>query len=82
MIAEGILNLLFGLVKAVIKLLPASIFTLPQWFTDFSSLVSIGLSFFPSDVFYVAIGNIAIWVLLHITWAVIEWIYKKFPGIN
>lgn len=82
MIAEGILNLLFGLVKIVIKLLPASIFSMPKWFTEFSSMVSAGLSFFPSDVFYVAIGNIAIWVLLHITWAVIEWIYKKVPGIS
>ena len=82
MIFEGILNLLFGLVKVVIGLLPTSIFTMPQWFADFSSLISIGLSFFPSDVFYVAIGNITIWVVLHITWAVIEWIYKKFPGIS
>lgn len=82
MIFEGILTLLFGIVKVVINILPTSIFTMPQWFADFSSLISIGLSFFPDDVFYVAIGNIAIWVVLHITWAIIEWVYKKIPGIG
>ena len=82
MITEGVLSLLFKVLTGAIDILPDNVFDLPKWFMDFSKLVSIALSFFPSDVYYVVIGNISFWIVAHLSWSVTEWGYKKLPGVN
>lgn len=82
MITEGVLSLIFKVISGVINVLPDSVFDMPKWFMDFSKLVSVSLSFFPSDVYYVVIGNISIWIIIHLSWSITEWGYKKLPGVN
>lgn len=82
MVTEALLGLLFDLVKFIITLLPDALFELPEYAVDFISMVSKGLFFFPADLFYVCIGNILCWLGIQFGWAFIEWVYKKFPGVD
>lgn len=82
MIIELILDCFFGLVNFIISLIPTNSVGLPNWITSFISFVSTGLSFFPPSVFNILIGNIAFWLTVQMSWAIIEWLYKKVPGID
>lgn len=82
MIIELLLSPIFLLVDGFISLIPSVGFTLPSWFMSFVSVVKTGLSFFPPGVFMIIIGNIAFWLIAHMTWAIIEWLYKKVPGVS
>lgn len=82
MILETILNLFFGLINLIISLFPNTSVSLPNWSTSFMSFLGTGLSFFPPSVFNILITNVAFWLTVHMTWAIIEWSYKKIPGIN
>lgn len=81
MIIELLFNLIFGLVKIIINLIPSG-YSLPNWFYSFYDVVSNALAFFPKGVFIIIIGNVFFWLTAHMTWAIIEWIYKKVPGID
>jgi len=81
MILELICTPLFLLLRGLILLLPAA-FTLPDWSVSFISLIQKALFFFPADVWFIVIGNIVFWLVAQFTWAIIEWVYKKIPGIN
>lgn len=81
MIIESILNLLFGLVSVIISFLPSGL-QLPNWIVNFTTFVGTGLSFFPSGVFAILISNVAFWLGVQMTWAIIEWLYKKVPGLD
>lgn len=81
MILELLLNPLFNLIKGLISLLP-QFFQLPNWIADTISLIIKAMQVFPSDVWAIVIGNILFWIVVHFTWAIIEWVYKKIPGVN
>ena len=55
---------------------------LPFGMGDTINLLSKAFMFFPIDVWIVVIMNITMWLSLQFAWAIIEWIYKKIPGIN
>lgn len=82
MIVELLLSPIFLLIRGFIALIPDTGFSLPGWFLTFADVVRVGLSFFPSNVFIIIIGNIAFWLTLHMTWSIIEWLYKKLPGVS
>lgn len=50
--------------------------------TGFGEIVGYSLYFFPLDMLGIIIGNFIFWYSLQLIWAVIEWAYKKIPGIN
>lgn len=81
MIIEGILTLIFSLVNWIISFLPQGL-ALPNWLTSFVSFLGTGLSFFPSNVFTILLSNVAFWLTVQMVWAIIEWVYKKIPGID
>lgn len=56
--------------------------TIPNWYASFLQLAKIGLAVFPLDVWIIVIGNLVFWMGLHLTGAVIHWIYNKIPGVN
>lgn len=80
-IIELIFDLIFGLVDGLIGLIPQGL-SLPLWSAKAFKLVGFGLSFFPKDAFVIIIGNITFWTLAQMAWAVIEWVYKKIPGVS
>ena len=65
----------------IIGLMPANS-TMPNWVGDTLSLLHKGLSVFPSDVWVAILSNITFWASVQFSWAIIEWVYKKIPGVD
>lgn len=82
MITELILDVIFLVLKSFVLLLPTGLFALTDGAVEALALIHSGLCIFPFDVFMMAFGNFMFWQLTHFTWAIIEWIYKKIPGVN
>lgn len=81
MIIELLIKPLFLLCEFIISLLTFS-GSIPRWSVDFLTMISKALCYFPADVFCAIVLNIYAWVVLQFSWAVIEWVYKKIPGVS
>jgi len=81
MIIDTILNMFQSLVLSIIDLVP-TMPNLPSWISSSVGLIQKGLIFFPNDMWSTIIINISAWIAIQYTWAIIEWVYKKIPGIN
>lgn len=81
MIMEAVLNPIYSILITIINLIP-DMGDLPTWIDNAASLLGYILMFFPIDVFAFIIGNVGLWMGAHFIWAVIEWIYKKLPGVD
>lgn len=66
----------------VLNMVNVSDFVVPLWGIEAANLFAKALMFFPPEVYLVTMGNIAFWTTLLLSWSLIEWIYKKIPGIN
>lgn len=49
---------------------------------NFYEIMQLGLFFFGSSTFVIIIVNVTAWLSIQIAWAVIEWVYKKIPGVS
>lgn len=81
MLIELILSPFFGLIDLVITLLP----NIPSVNVTLSNLVIFvrkGLYFTDTGVFSLVLGTVITFSTLQLGWAVIEWIYKKIPGVD
>lgn len=82
MIIEGLFSLIFSFFEFILDLMPAYDFT---WF-DYESatvaLVANALVIFPLDLWLICVLNIVFFLTASLGWAVIEWIYKKIPGVD
>ncbi|MCR1868963.1 hypothetical protein [Longicatena caecimuris] len=81
MILELLFTPIFGIIDGLISLIPVGS-SMPGWAQDTANLLGIAMMFFPADVWAVCLANISLWQFGHIGWAVIEWIYKKIPGVD
>ena len=81
MIIEAIFNILMMPIDFVISLLP-TIDSLPSWISDTITFVGYGLQVFPQDVWVLVLINVLFWIVALISWAIVEWVYKKVPGID
>ncbi|WZL74072.1 hypothetical protein QBE52_04860 [Clostridiaceae bacterium 35-E11] len=81
MIIELLFSPVFAILNRLVVHIPVGA-TLPSWSLDFANLLSKGLMFFPADVWFVVIGNVIFWMMAHMAWAIIEWLYKKLPGVD
>lgn len=45
-------------------------------------LMAPALSIFPLDMFNFIFTNGIWWIGIHLAWSVIEWVYKKIPGVS
>ncbi len=83
MIFEGVLDVFFALVNGLISLFPAS--SLPDVALVLGSLVTpleYACYYFGADTLAYVVGNVIFWSTIQISWAVIEWLYHKIPGIT
>lgn len=81
MIIELILIPLFSLVRGIINLLPNN----PGVNLTLANLILFlkkGLYFTDSFVFFTLISTVVFWTSVQFTWAIVEWVYKKIPGIK
>ena len=81
MIIEAICSVFFLAVRTFIAYLSVP-FRLPEWIADAASIIGIGLLVFPIDVWAGVIGSVISWAGVHFVWAIIEWVYKKIPGVD
>lgn len=81
MLLESIFNVFYNAVYSIIDLIPV-FGDLPSWIDNTLNVLSYGLMFFPSDVFITAIVSIVGWMTAHMLWALVEWVYKKIPGVD
>lgn len=81
MIVELLLTPIFALFNFFAGMLP-KVGDLPGWVQDLVTVVGYGLKLFPVDVWVFAIGSVVFWRFSLIAWALIEWVYKKIPGVS
>lgn len=82
MIIELILFPFFKLISFVISLIPGVGSVNGVVSQSFYEFMKIGLYFFGSTSFCLVIASVVSWSVIHFGWAVIEWIYKKIPGVD
>lgn len=82
MVIAALLNVFFAAVYGICILMPSTAYSLPNWSVSALKLISTGLKIFPRDVWIAVLSNGLFWVTLHFTWVLIEWIYKKIPGVD
>lgn len=81
MIIEIMCNIFYNFLISLVGYLPAGI-DLPGWYDNTLNVLSYGLMFFPADVLLTVVGSGVFWMSANFLWAIIEWIYRKIPGIN
>lgn len=82
MITEGIFSIFLNAVYGLASAIPMALYELPNWALQTLKLCKIGLGIFPADVWTICIGNGVFWLAVQFVWAIIEWIYKKVPGVD
>lgn len=83
MIIEAIFNALFLVIDAIISLIPnIGGLNFTGGMGALSTLLAYALYFFPIDLWVALIGNIALWLGIQSGWFVVEWTYKKIPGVS
>jgi len=81
MILEALCTPIFLIIDFFLSLIPTGV-QLPSWSTDFINVITIGLSFFPNDVFVVAVANITIWSGVYLIDSIAVFVLRKIPFIN
>lgn len=81
MILESIFNLIFGLIEMIVSLFP-DLPDLPNFMAETISLLSVPLGLFPLDLWVVIISNLFFWFGASFLWSIVEWVYKKLPGVS
>lgn len=83
MIIESIIDMFFFVPHLLVNLIPdLNSFSIPNYVSTFLDLVAVPLSIFPLDLWILLIGNVTFWATVQISWAGIEWVYKKIPGVS
>lgn len=81
MILELLMSPFFLLIKLIISLFPSV-----QGYTgDFGAMITfinLACYFFNPLILNIALANIVAWKTAHMGWAIIEWTYKKIPGVS
>lgn len=81
MIIEGIFSLIFALVEVIINLFPQMMLVNGNYTSTFT-LLNYALTWFPLDLWIIILSNIIFWLGVQGGWLVIEWVYKKVPGVD
>lgn len=70
-----------ALIKSIVGMMP-QVDNVPAWIGDATILLSKGIAFFGADIWYVIMANVGFWLTVQFGWSVIEWVYKKIPGVD
>lgn len=83
MILSTIMSQIFNILRAVIGLLvDVSVKTDAFDISSLTALIGKAFIVFPVDVFKLCISNVIFWLSVQMGWAIIEWVYKKIPGVS
>ena len=81
MILEMIFAPIKFLILIILNVIP-ELPKLPEWVVDFVDLFQTGISLLPGGVVSIVFINIVFWLSVHLAWSIVEWVYKKIPGVS
>lgn len=81
MIVEALLGILFSFVKMIIGLLPKMNLTVYEFNTVKNVMWLVGY-IMPQHFTWALVGSLVFWNTTQYTWALVEWLYKKIPGVE
>lgn len=81
MLIELVTSPIFGLINVIVNMIPDG-FNVPNFVSYTLDILKYPLALFPRDLWILIIGNIAFWYTVQLTWGVVEWVYKKIPGVD
>ena len=81
MIIELILTPLLVAIETLYNLIP-DFPSIPVHLTQAFNILRKPLSIFPYSLWVAILFNILTWITIDFTWAIVEWVYKKIPGID
>lgn len=82
MILKLVLSPIFMLLNGVVDIIPGGFMTEGFDISGIIFLISQAFVIFPYDLFQLIIGNVMFWLELQFVWAIVEWVYKKIPGVS
>lgn len=82
MIIETFLDIFFIIPQTILNLLPTLDWTIPSYIADTLDLLAIPMSIFPPDMWALMLSSVIFWSGIQFTWAGIEWVYLKIPGVS
>jgi len=84
MIIELLLSPIFALVNLIFNFLPdlSDIDIVEYNMNAFVELLAIGFLIFPRSLFIAFVVNFMFWKNAQLIWSIVEWVYKKIPGVN
>ena len=85
MLIQMILTPIWSIINGLISLL-GGFFGEFTWsvgnFDVLLDLFGYGVYFFGTTTLCMVVSNIAFWLTVDMVWAIVEWIYKKIPGVS
>jgi len=86
MIIELLVTPIFELILFIISLIPDFTLNNDSLFNFeialFISFLGYGFFLFPLQLFMIFTANVVLWKVFQLGWAIIEWAYRKVPGVN
>lgn len=82
MIVEMLLYPIFALLELIISKFPTGADTSLSGLSSLVSIMAKGFTFFPPNLWASCIASIMFWKTRALTWIIVEWIYKKIPGVE
>jgi hypothetical protein len=82
MLLKLIFSPIFALLNFILGLIPSISFLQGFDIVGIFDIAVFTFVFFPFSVFSVIIGNVVFWLQVQGTWSIVEWVYKKIPGVN
>ena len=73
---------MFTLVISIVNMIPDLSMVSSTVGQSFYHFISIGCYFFGTSNFILVITCVLAWAGIDLAWAVIEWAYKKVPGVD
>lgn len=81
---ELIFNIIFNFMLTIFNMLPNSSLAYDSysWVDTLLQALAYFNSFIGVDMFLVAVGHTLFFFTAELMWSVVEWIYKKIPGVD
>lgn len=81
MLIELLTTPIFSLIGIIVNMIPDG-FNIPNYVAYTFDILKYPLAIFPTDLWILVISNVAFWYMAQLTWGVVEWVYKKIPGVD
>lgn len=81
MIVEKIIDLFFLPINSIFALLPES-FSIPILSIQIPQPLRYGACFFPMNIINMLLVSAISWYVIFISYAILEWSWKKIPGVS